>query len=359
MPENVSRLIPEGPKVGPMGEARSVFVSYSVQDRARAAHIVRALRGAGMQTFWDQDLQPRTDFRASIEEQIRKSDVTLVLWTRFSVRSHFVAEEAQLAKKLGRYLPVLLERVKLPLGLASDQFAWLDSWTGEPDSPQWEAVLRAIRVPVPASRSKVAALDSFRDRPDMPLMLPLTFIHSETDTPEVRQVAVSADLVTRSELDRWLQRERTPVGDRDHLHIGPFAEYARSSFVEAQAYCRWLSGESGHLYRMPTWLEFRVLAQTFVGPASAGRHGEIFASPGETVAELMHLCGALWTWIARDGFASSELTDRQPLAYAAGGCWCTAVPLGSIPIVRFQANARPPFVGLRVVRENGEMQLGS
>lgn len=348
MSEQTSTPQPDSHQAVLHARARRVFVSYTVEDRARAAHVVRALRDAGMQTFWDQDLQPRSDFRVSLEDQIRKSDVTLVLWSRVSVRSHFVAEEAQLAKKLGRYLPVLLERVKPPLGLASDQFAWLDVWTGDLESPLWKAVLRAIHDPSAGSRSKATALVGFRDRPDMPLLLPLTLTHC---APEVHELAVSADLVTRSDFDLWLRREQPSDGDRDYLHIGPFAAYCRGSHVEAEAYCHWLSAESGHIYRMPTWMEFRVLARAFSELAAADCSPGVLASPRETVAELLHLCGALWTWLAHDEFDAAEPAAAPPLAQAAGGCWCTSVSPGSVPLARFPTQARLPFVGLRLVRE--------
>jgi TIR domain len=67
-----------------------------------------------------------------IDEKITQAQCMVVLWSRHATSSHWVREEAAEGRNLGRLLPVLLERVQLPLGFRTIQAAELIGWRRNP-----------------------------------------------------------------------------------------------------------------------------------------------------------------------------------------------------------------------------------
>lgn len=108
-----------------------VFVSYAREDRESVTELVQFLRSKGVRVMWDQDVPPGEKYRLIIERAIRRAHVVIVVWSRASVRSHWVEGEADLAFNKGTYLPVLLERVEVRIPFNAVQA--LDLTGGELD----------------------------------------------------------------------------------------------------------------------------------------------------------------------------------------------------------------------------------
>lgn len=97
----------------------TVFLSYGREDRARAKALAERLEASGIDVWWDWDLIGGQNFRDEIRRKIETADRVLVLWSRNSVVSHFVIDEANLARDTGKLLPVLIDDVDPPLGFGS------------------------------------------------------------------------------------------------------------------------------------------------------------------------------------------------------------------------------------------------
>jgi hypothetical protein len=96
-----------------------VFISYSKPDRELAAHLAKILGNAGHSVWWDRELVGGDEFRAEILARLRESTHALVIWTRNSVRSTWVHDEADEAKAAGRLVPIFhpdIEHRDIPLG---------------------------------------------------------------------------------------------------------------------------------------------------------------------------------------------------------------------------------------------------
>jgi hypothetical protein len=92
-----------------------LFVSYASQDRTRVGDLALHLGQLGHQVFWDRELVAGSGYRARLEQEISAADRVIVLWTKGSVRSDWVKEEAEAARQAGKLLPVRF-RVSPPFG---------------------------------------------------------------------------------------------------------------------------------------------------------------------------------------------------------------------------------------------------
>lgn len=93
-----------------------IFISYASQDRARAFSLSERLGREGHSVFIDQSLRSGSRFSLAIGEEIDKSDIVIVLWTRHSVKSRWVLDEADRGRHKLR--PVRFG-VDAPLGFGS------------------------------------------------------------------------------------------------------------------------------------------------------------------------------------------------------------------------------------------------
>lgn len=145
-------------------DALPVFLSYCREDLPRAQIVIDALAAEGMDVWWDQHIRTGSAWRIETERRLKAARAVVVLWTRASVASEWVLEEADSGRQRGILCPVRLEPVDQPIGFGSTQACDLSRWKGDRHDPQWRhfvASLSAILdAPVPepprSRRSRVA-----------------------------------------------------------------------------------------------------------------------------------------------------------------------------------------------------------
>ena len=96
-----------------------IFISYKSEERALPEVLASDLRAAGYSVWWDVDLVGGAAFRAQILEQLNAARAVIVIWTPASVRSEFVLDEADHAKREGKLIPVRVPELDprhIPLG---------------------------------------------------------------------------------------------------------------------------------------------------------------------------------------------------------------------------------------------------
>ena len=99
----------------------SIFLSYARDDADKAAKVAAALEAAGHKLWWDRNIGAGTRFAAEIEEALRAADRVVVLWSKTSIRSAWVLDEAAAGRDTGRLIPVLIDAVEPPLGFRQYQ----------------------------------------------------------------------------------------------------------------------------------------------------------------------------------------------------------------------------------------------
>ena len=111
-----------------------IFLSYSEEDRAAARRIVGVLELQGWSVWWDRRIPTGKTWRSAIEDGIRDMRCMVVLWSSNSIGSEWVNEEAEEGRAAAKLMPVLIERVRPPLGLRGLQATDLIDWDGSADA---------------------------------------------------------------------------------------------------------------------------------------------------------------------------------------------------------------------------------
>jgi hypothetical protein len=102
-----------------------IFLSYAHEDLERVRPLVGDLEAEQWRVFWDRTIPAGETWRTFIGVQLDTAPVVVVVWSKVSVESHWVASEADRANKRGVLVPVLLDEISPPLGLDHIQAASL------------------------------------------------------------------------------------------------------------------------------------------------------------------------------------------------------------------------------------------
>ena len=122
----------------------NVFISYARDDRERARMLARALEAAGWSVWWDTRIRAGQTFDEVIERELETADSVVVLWSRQSIVSEWVKNEASAALDRGVLVPARIDDIKPPLAFRRRQTADLVGWTGDPSHAGFHALRDAI-----------------------------------------------------------------------------------------------------------------------------------------------------------------------------------------------------------------------
>ena len=78
--------------------SRKLFISYSHEDKSVAKQVAEALSQRGYEVFWDAKIPTGMTFDTYIYRELEDSDAVIVLWSKHSIDSDYVKEEAEYAK---------------------------------------------------------------------------------------------------------------------------------------------------------------------------------------------------------------------------------------------------------------------
>lgn len=123
-----------------------VFVSYERRDADRARKIVELLRVDKLDVWWDHGIHTGSQWRQDIEANLAQARVVICLWSKTSIASTFVLDEARRAGERGILCPVLLDAVDIPLGFGETQAANLIGWSGAQSDPAWRYLVDSVRA---------------------------------------------------------------------------------------------------------------------------------------------------------------------------------------------------------------------
>jgi len=122
----------------------TLFLSYARADESSARRLANVLEQAGYTVWWDALIEGGAAFGRSIAKALESADAVLVLWSRTSVDSDWVKDEAAQGRERHRLIPLSLDGTKPPLGFRQYQVIDLSHWHGRRAAPQIVAVERAV-----------------------------------------------------------------------------------------------------------------------------------------------------------------------------------------------------------------------
>ena len=123
----------------------SVFISYAQEDKPRVRPLADFLVARGWAVWWDEDIPLGKTFDQVIEEVLNAAKCVIVVWSRESVRSEWVRNEASEALARKVLVPVMIDDVKLPLEFRRLQTANLAGWEGQTRTVEVERLLKAVQ----------------------------------------------------------------------------------------------------------------------------------------------------------------------------------------------------------------------
>ena len=126
--------------------SRKLFISYSHEDQAVARQVADALSGRGYEVFWDSKIPTGMTFDTYIYRELEGSEAVIVLWSKDSVHSDYVKEEAEYAKNNSVLVPLSIDATTLPFGFARIHTTDLAGWRGSIDDPRWQTVIDSIEA---------------------------------------------------------------------------------------------------------------------------------------------------------------------------------------------------------------------
>jgi adenylate cyclase len=121
-----------------------VFISYERSAEATALRAADALTNSGHTPWLDALLPVHRDYSEVLEEQLKASDVVLVLWSEAASGSQWVRAEADYARQEGKLVQAILDDSLPPMPFNRIQCARLAGWTGDASNPEWGKILEGV-----------------------------------------------------------------------------------------------------------------------------------------------------------------------------------------------------------------------
>lgn len=121
-----------------------VFLSYDRDDAGKARTLAEALEHAGHTVWWDSHIKGGTEYSKEIEQALDDAEAVVVLWSKESVDSPWVRDEAAAGRDSGRLVPVRLDATNAPMGFRQYQNIDLSSWKGRGEPASLKEVLACI-----------------------------------------------------------------------------------------------------------------------------------------------------------------------------------------------------------------------
>lgn len=139
-----------------------IFLSYARQDRDKIDRLAHALESCGWTVFVDRTIPAGGTWRSSIGAALETARCVVVAWSKHSIASRWVCEEAEEGQERNILIPVILETVRPPLGFRSLQAANLAQWNGSLSSAEFHHLTSSIeriigppkRPPKPSAEKK-------------------------------------------------------------------------------------------------------------------------------------------------------------------------------------------------------------
>ena len=133
-----------------------IFISYKREEQLRAKRLAVALEQHGWSVWWDPQLHVGKHFDDEIEKALQDAKCVIVLWSRQSVNSRYVRDEATYALNRDKLIPVAIEDADLPFRFSGIQTAQLQKWDGSDTFPEFLKLVNDIRSII-GSPSKITS----------------------------------------------------------------------------------------------------------------------------------------------------------------------------------------------------------
>jgi TIR domain len=132
-----------------------IFISYAHDDRAIAQKLAEVLGAEDWDVFWDRDIRTGKDWREVLDDELAAAQCVVVLWSKSSVKSRHVIDEATIGIDRKVLFPLFIEGDVLPpIGFRGVQAANFTSWEGSANDPAIRELIDDIAKSLPEKAQK-------------------------------------------------------------------------------------------------------------------------------------------------------------------------------------------------------------
>jgi formylglycine-generating enzyme required for sulfatase activity len=140
-----------------------IFISYKREEQSAARKLAEALEKEGWTVWWDPKLRAGERFDDVIEAALKESRCVVVMWSKLSVHSRYVRDEATYALNRNKLVPVAIEELELPFRFEGLHTPRLVGWEGSKDSTEYRKLVTDIAAITGASQQTLKPGDIFWD----------------------------------------------------------------------------------------------------------------------------------------------------------------------------------------------------
>jgi len=87
-----------------------IFISYAREDRSRVQPLAKSLEEQEWSVFWDPTIPAGKTWREVISDNLKNARSVIVVWSKTSVESRWVQEEADWGLERNILVPIFIER---------------------------------------------------------------------------------------------------------------------------------------------------------------------------------------------------------------------------------------------------------
>jgi formylglycine-generating enzyme required for sulfatase activity len=121
-----------------------IFLSYARKDLEQAKRLAGCLQQQGWSVFWDLRILAGKEWHQVLDSELNQARCVVVAWSKASIQSKFVRDEAQEGMNRNVLIPLKIEPVSPPLGFRGIQTDDFVDWDGNSDAPVFQGLIQAI-----------------------------------------------------------------------------------------------------------------------------------------------------------------------------------------------------------------------
>jgi formylglycine-generating enzyme required for sulfatase activity len=178
-----------------------IFISYKREEQPVAKKLADALQKKGWSVWWDPEVRAGERFDDVIEKALIDTKCVVALWSKLSVESQNVKDEATYALNRNKLVPIEIEKVNLPFRFERINTGQLIDWDGSDSFPGFQKLVADIasivgEPPVEMEERKRRETDAKRKAEE------------ERKRKEVKEEAEEAERARKAEAERKAEEER-------------------------------------------------------------------------------------------------------------------------------------------------------